>query len=145
MAVTIQFCENTPNRVRYLITSDGVASVESIPNAGGPTPDLNTDSAQIFGNKLNPFLQTAVTNDFDARKLLQGEFLIGTGVPALNTARGKIRVTPCFGGGQLSVVPRFVAGFAAIELQSFPAALGDQWYVDMEYYPSIDRSVSGDR
>jgi hypothetical protein len=145
MAVTIQFVENTPNRVRYLITSDGVASVETIPNAGGPTPDLATDSNQISGNKLHPFLLTAVVDDFTARKLLQGEQLIGSGVPALNTARGKIRVTNCFGGGVLAVVPRFVAGFAAIELQSFPNALGDQWYVDMEYYPSRDRSVTGDR
>ena len=45
MAITAQLVDSTPFSLRYLCTADGQAGTDLlIPNAGGVTPDLQTDA-----------------------------------------------------------------------------------------------------
>lgn len=68
--------ESTARRLRYEVTSTGVANEALIiPNAGGPSPDLRTDNSPPTGEIASPLhhlLEAAVTNQDQARAVLMG-------------------------------------------------------------------------
>lgn len=63
MAITFQLVEATPDRLMYLATQDGVISsppvagdgTGTIPNAGGVSPDLQTDALGVASAALPDF------------------------------------------------------------------------------------------
>jgi hypothetical protein len=94
MALTASLIERTPNRLRYLVTSDGQATASPdsvvIANADGVTPDLRTDADAFRGGALDILVNTAAANQAAARALLDGAAL--TAVADLPTERGILSV-----------------------------------------------------
>jgi hypothetical protein len=96
MALTVALVERTPNRLRYLVTSDGGAGaapdVTGITNrlAGGVAgSDLNVDSLVVNGSPIQQLVSTPVATTAAARTLF-GDGL--TAVTDIDTPRGHISV-----------------------------------------------------
>lgn len=79
MAITFVLTEVTPDRVRYICTSDGTSSQSPdtgiLVNRLGATPDLRTDSLLFRGSPINVILSTAVADQAEARQNMFGDFL----------------------------------------------------------------------
>jgi hypothetical protein len=120
MAITFVLVENTPYRLRYLATQDGVISsppvaadgFNTIPNDAGGTPDLRTDSApfnsalhRIMRARLEayPPLPAGALTQAQARALLASDDAAGAVLTNQNISRCEIRVTGRTGAVQWAV------------------------------------------
>jgi hypothetical protein len=117
-----------------------------IPSNGGVVPDLQSDSLTPFQTQINGLVATPVSNQADARKLLNGEGLFSV-AGDLAIPRGHIRVTPRTGAAAWSADANWDGvgppGNAQIEIAYGGGAVGDSCYIEFQYMQSIDRTSSG--
>jgi len=88
MAITFQLVEATPDRLMYLASQDGVISsppvvadgLGVIPNAGGASPDLQTDALSV-GSSATPDFDISgipILGPINANRNGYGPFVAGT-------------------------------------------------------------------
>ena len=71
MAFTAALVEQTPFRLRYLLSQDGQAGTSlTIPNDGGATPDLSTD---VVGGPLKSIIDLTGITQAEARARLNSD------------------------------------------------------------------------
>jgi hypothetical protein len=86
--VLFNLIESSPNRLRYRCTATGSGAPTPIPNSGGTSPDVRTDS--MF--QLHALLATPAVDDAAAARLLNGEGL--TSIRDVHTPRAHMHLTP---------------------------------------------------
>src|SRR5262245_26043280 len=135
MAITFELVERTPNRLRYLATSDGASTTSTdagtLPNAGGPSPDLQTDAARWNDQPIDRLVSTPVASQEAAERLMQGNGLISA--DSVHTLRGRVYVQPrqvSVSASMWALRANAVAGFAVLEVLG-PNGKGDCAYIDI--------------
>lgn len=135
MATTFTLGTARANSLRYLVTSSGDGAAGVLPNDGGASPDLQTDSIggilkQMINVRLNGYyaLPAGAITQAQARSIFMGD---GSAAGNTNAPRAEVTITPRTGLTVTWLVDATIDGAGDPTITVTPSAVAGTAYLDI--------------